>query len=179
MGFWQNPLRTFPKMRPKLLPYPLVIIHNTPDSVQHIPTAIAGRNCSALACCKWLNPGTVLYKDLATAHIGWVWFCTSLLLTQHPLAHPASCQTWIGLSCAYRKCGHHQVWLQKNATNTILCTIIKMRTLLCCASQKCEPLSGTQHNVGHIALTKNADYIHRNWGLHSKNADSVMCCSSI
>lgn len=68
MGFWQKHLRTFWKMRPKLLPYPLGTLHNTLDSSLGVHRPILGRYFGALACITGANPGIVFHKDLAMGH---------------------------------------------------------------------------------------------------------------
>ena len=68
MGFWQKHLRTFWKMRPKLLPYPLGTLHNTLDIYLGVHRPILGRYFGALACRTGANPGIVFHKDLAMGH---------------------------------------------------------------------------------------------------------------
>ena len=86
MGFWQNPLRTFPKVRPKLLPYPLGTLHNTLDSILGVHRPVLGHCFSALASTRWADPEQCFAKT-------WSWATLVPLALQLPPAHTTSPST--------------------------------------------------------------------------------------
>lgn len=146
MGFWQNPLRTFPKVRPKLLPYPLGTLHNTLDSILGVYRPVLGHCFSALASTRWADPRTVLCKDLVMGYIGASGSATSSCshnISQHFLYH---------VIYGFRHPAAHT----QNANTVYIQPDFKYVTgpahTLC--TPKCEPLSDSLEHTAHF---KNAN----------------------
>ena len=146
MGFWPKHLRTFWKMRPKLLPYPLGTLHNTLDSTLGIHRPILGRYFDALACRTVASPRTVLYKDLAMGH-----FAASG-------SAPSSCShntSWHLLHHVRHGFRPHQC-TQKMRTPSSSTLAPNMPSILlgsCAPSQKCEHCSSVHlKNANHYLV---------------------------